>query len=120
MTVTVRTVVHTVIEGSVAAGATDAQTVGPDPVPTGKEIRVIRFGASEVGAGDGVASTIALQWGSGGTWETVRGVGLASVGFQCDVARTFTGDGAKKFRIVRINHSGAAKDVIAWVDGYQV
>lgn len=115
-----KTLVQSILDSSVAASTTDTAIVGPDPVPNGKRVRILRFGGSDVGAGDGIASTVALQWGSGASWETVMGFGLASTAFEVGVGRNFTGNGTKKFRIVRINATGSAKVIIAWVEGYQV
>lgn len=115
---TERTRVDRVIDGPVAANALDVQELAV--IPNGEVWRVTRFGGSEVGTGDGKASAIALQLFDGAAWQTLRGFGLVSTAVDVELSRDVRGDGSKKLRVVRHNKSAAAKQIIAWVEGFKV
>lgn len=81
-------------------------------VPNGQLVVVKRFGcAVRANPGDAL---VAIQWGSGGTFTTIRG--LTGV-FELTINRAFTGDGVKRFRLVRINKTAlSAFEIAAWYD----
>ncbi len=110
--------VDRVFDGVVAASGQDAQEL--PIIPNGEVWRVTRFGGSEVGTGDGKASVIALQLWDGTAWQTVRGFGVVSAVAEVELARDMLGDGTRKLRIVRQNKSAAAKQIIAWLEGFKV
>lgn len=110
--------VDKVFDGSVAASSQDVQEL--PIIPNGQVWRVTRFGGSEVGAGDGKASVVGLQVFDGTAWQTIRGFGIVSTGVEVELARDIRGDGTKKLRVVRQNKSAAAKQIIAWVEGFKV
>ncbi len=110
--------VDRVFDGAVAASGQDAQEL--PVIPDGEVWRVTRFGGSEVGTGDGKASVIALQLWDGSAWQTIRGFGVVSGVAEVELARDVRGDGTRKLRIVRQNKSAAAKQIIAWLEGFKV
>jgi len=110
--------VDKVVDGQVAANGQDLQELAV--IPNGEVWRITRFGGSEVGTGDGKASVVALQLFDGTAWQTIRGFGLVSTGVEVELARDVRGDGTKKLRVVRQNKSAAAKQIIAWVEGFKV
>lgn len=67
MAKTQKTRISQFIESSVAAGATDTQASAI--VPVGKVVEIKVFGGS---VPDGVNGYVALQWGSAGTFVTIR------------------------------------------------
>ena len=108
-----RVKLNQMIGGSVAASTTDKTIVGPNPVATGEVFRITKFGASEVGSGDGVASEIRLEWGKPGDWEVIRAMGVSSTAPEINVNELRTGTGDRKFQVVRIK-------IFAWVNGYKL
>ena len=82
-------------------------------IPTGKIVTLKKFGGFDPRIGDYIDSIIALRWGSGGSWTTIRAGGQM---FDLDLSIDFVGDGAKKFQIVRQNKSVVSKVIIAWVE----
>ncbi len=115
---TERQKVDRVFDGAVAASGQDLQEL--PVIPIGEVWRITRFGGSEVGTGDGKASVIALQLWDGTVWQTVRGFGVASAVAEVELARDVLGDGTRKLRVVRQNKSAAAKQIIAWLEGFKV
>ena len=106
-----------VFDGAVAATSQDVQEL--PAIPNNEVWRVTRFGGSEVGTGDGKASVIVLQLGDGSSWQTIRGFGVVSGGAEVELSRDIRGDGTKKLRVVRQNKSAAAKQIIAWLEGFK-
>ena len=86
-------------------------------VPNGKTVKLRKFGGCIPAIGDGKEGIIALQWGNGGTWETVE-VGCHE--FSRNIDKTFVGNGSKKFRLYRENFSSTDKKIIAWIDAIVV
>ncbi len=115
---TERQKVDRVFDGAVVASGQDVLEL--PVIPNGEVWRVTRFGGSEVGTGDGKASVIALQLWDGTAWQTVRGFGVASGVADVELARDIRGDGTRKLRVVRQNKSTAAKQIIAWLEGFKV
>ncbi len=99
------------LDASVASGATDLQTSAI--VPTGKIVRILNFGGFDPLTTDLVHSAIAIQWGSGTTWKTLRSGGGGT--FDFDLKKDIVGDGTKRLRLVRKNNSSAAKNLAAWL-----
>lgn len=98
-------------DSSIAAGVTDVQTT--PSIPVGKKVRLQSFGGFDPSIGDGIDSMIAIQWGAGTTWQTIRAGGKV---FEFQIGRDFLGDGAKRFRLVRQNKSASAKIIVAWLE----
>ena len=82
-------------------------------IPNGKTVRLREFGGCAPMIGDGKDGFIGLQWGSGGTWDSLA-VGCHE--FQRKLNSDFVGDGSKRFRIVRINESASNRYIVAWLD----
>jgi len=110
--------VDRVFDGAVAATSQDVQEL--PVVPNNEVWRVTRFGGSEVGTGDGKASVIVLQLWDGSAWQTIRGFGVVSAVAEVELSRDIRGDGTRKLRVVRQNKSAAAKQIIAWLEGFKV
>lgn len=102
------------VRTNIAAGATSNHDFAP--VPAGKTVRVMKFGALDINNGDHKSSIYLLQWGTPGSFEQVRGIALTGNTFEYEIGKVVTGDGAKFFRVMRINTSGAAKDLVFWAD----
>ena len=83
-------------------------------VPSGKVVRLKEFGGADPAIGDGIDSIIALQWGNSGSWATVRVVSGTSQSYTLN--RDFTGNGVKKFRVVRMNKSVSTKILVYWIE----
>lgn len=89
-------------------------TVDMTPViPSGKVVTIKKFGGFDPAVGDNKDSIIALQWGSGTTWTTIKAGGKC---FEFDMQRDFIGDGSKRFRLVRVNRSAQIKIIVAWLE----
>jgi len=110
--------VDRVFDGAVAPTSQDVQEL--PVVPNNEVWRITRFGGSEVGTGDGKASVIVLQLWDGSAWQTIRGFGVVSTVAEVELSRDIRGDGTRKLRVVRQNKSAAAKQIIAWLEGFKV
>jgi hypothetical protein len=97
------------------AGTTTLTEVLPI-IQLGKVARLINFGGYDPVGSDGIGGIISLQWGSGTTWQTIRAGGYGSFDFNWEKGIDFTGDGTKRFRIVRQNRSSTAKVMLAWAN----
>lgn len=84
-------------------------------IPSGTTIRISKFGA-----GASASALVALQWGSGSTWETIRAYGLNGQSFGEAIDREFVGDGAKRLRVLRQNIWTGAAPVFVWVEAFQL
>lgn len=98
-------------DSSVASGATDLQ-LSPI-IPIEKTVRILSFGGFDPNIGDNKSSIIALQWGSGPDWKTIRAGGDGT--FEFVLNKDFVGDGTKRFRLARQNKSASAKPLIVWL-----
>lgn len=107
-----KTEINLFFDDNIAASSTDTKLSAI--IPTGRKVTLKRFGGCDVAIGDGLDSIIAIQWGSSGSWQTIRG---CSKSFEFEMQRDFEGDGSSRFRLVRINKSSSAKPILAWVDG---
>ena len=115
-----RVQLNQMIRGNVPASDNLKTIVGPNPIAVGEVFRLTKFGASEVGDGDGVASEIRLEFGKPGDWEVIRAFGVSSCVAEVVINETRTGTGDKKFQVVRTNNSTSQKKVFAWVNGYKL
>lgn len=87
------TSIEIALDNSVAANTTDIQTSGI--IANGREVILKEFSGSALGN-----DYCVVQWGSGAAWTTIR----ASYGtFRFPLTASFVGDGAKRFRVLRIN-----------------
>jgi len=120
MSETTRQLVDLLFDGNVTAGASEISIIGNGPIPNGETWRIVKFGGSEVGSGDGVASVIAIQEDNGSGWKTIRGFGIVSNCSEIEIGRDFIGNGTRKIRIIRQNKSGASKQIIAWIMGVKI
>lgn len=109
-----KTLIALSVDDQVTAGATEVNA-HPSAVPNGKIARIGKFGASAPRDSDGIEGLIALQWGSGGSWSTVRAI--CSSFAEINVDREFIGDGVKTFRFIRINRAAVDKEMVAWIEG---
>ena len=109
-----KTQINKIIDTDVNSLATD---IWESPIiPNTKEVVITNFGGFDAILADGISGIIGLQWGSTGAWETIRGGGYGVFNFE-NLNLSFTGDGVKKFRIVRINKSSAVKRMTVWAYG---
>lgn len=100
-------------DSSIAAGATDIQSSAI--LPTGKTARLVCFGGYDPLIADKLSGFIALQWGSTGSWSTVRAGGDGFFNLEWPKGKDFIGDGSKRFRLVRQNKSSSDKIMVAWM-----
>jgi hypothetical protein len=112
--VAVKPIIDFIVENTVAQGATVTDMTSI--IPNGKTVKINKFGGYErlLSLNTGI---IALQFGSGAAWTTLRAGGGGTFEFPID--RTFDGDGAKRFRVVRINKDpvgSVAKEMVAWIE----
>ena len=96
------------------AGGANANEVSPI-VPNGKTFWVKKFGCFDPNTGDNIDSIILIQWGSTGSWNTIRAAGGGTHEFE--INSLFLGDGTKRFRILIQNKSGDEKTYGAWFSG---
>jgi len=108
---TTKTLHEYYFDSSVAAGATDLQ-LSPI-IPLNKTVRVTSFGGFDPNIGDNKDGIIALQWGSGANWKTLRAGGGGT--FEFTMNKDFVGDGASRFRLARQNKSASAKPLVVWL-----
>ena len=100
-------------DNPIAANTADFQVSGV--VPSGRTVRLLNFGGYEVMVNDGLTGIIALQWGNGTTWKTVRAGGGGFFDINFLKGKDFLGDGVKQFRLVRQNKSAVEKILAAWL-----
>ena len=106
-----KTRLNLLLDSSIAAGATDNQPGAI--VPVGKVVTLKRFGAS---LQDGANGSASIQWGAAGpgqTWTTLRTIQREH---EFSDLGEFTGDGVKRFRLVRVNRAATATVIVAWMD----
>lgn len=83
-------------------------------IADGKTVTLQKFGCLDPAINDGVDSWAILQWGSdGSSWDPIR---ACSKNNEFKINRDFTGDGDKRFRIVRRNKSAVSKTFIIWME----
>ena len=102
-----KTEIDLVVDNNVAAGATVTTTT--PVVPLNTRVTVRKFG------GYVANGLIVLQWGSGGSFTTIRAFGGT---FEFELKKDFIGDGAKLFRLVRINNDTTSKPIVAWMEAF--
>ena len=102
------------LDDSVAANSSDTK-LSPI-IPEGKIVKILVFGGYDPSINDGIGSIISLQYGNAGNWITLRACGNGTFEFKWQNGFDVTGDGTKRFRIVRQNKSAIAKTIIAWFD----
>jgi hypothetical protein len=103
-------------------GGSDTTSLGPI-IPTGERWRITKLGCGDVANGDGVAAVLELQVRRGSPTPTFQPVqAIAVVGNTVEIRDVIEvkGDGTRRLRLVRTNHSAAAKQIIAWCEGYKV
>jgi hypothetical protein len=100
------------------AGSSSEITTAPAAVPSGKIARITRFGGTCPRDTNLVESMIVLQWGSGGSWKTIRAIASSFGDIALD--KEYVGDGTKTFRLIRSNRSTASKPMVAWLEGFIV
>lgn len=103
---------------SVASGA----TVNTDSsvIPNGQQIQLTVFGASDVNIGDNKSATVQLQFGSGATFTTLWALGVTGTPYEKQLTNIITGDGTSFIRLVRTNNSASAKNIGAWLEGFDL
>jgi len=99
------------LDSNVAANATDI--VSGDIIEADKTVRISSFGGFDPNIGDNKASIIAIQYGSGTSWKTIRAGGDGTFDFKMNI--DVKGDGSKRFRLVRKNNSATPKPLICWL-----
>ena len=103
---------------TVTAGTQDVHNF---PALTAGERWVItKLGACDIRTtGENASSVYVLQWGSTGSWETVRLISVSGATTEYEIGREFEGDGTKHFRIIRINKSATnTRELPVWIDAY--
>ena len=106
-----KTEIHLVKDDSVNASSTHI-TESP-VVPNGKIVKLKKLGCIDPAIGDGLDSIIVLQWGTGGSWTTIRACSRNS---EFIINRDFIGDGINKFRVLRMNESITPKVIVFWLE----
>ncbi len=104
-----KTTINQVEDNSVDAGANEIFTSGI--IPTGKVIKLRKFGCAIPEANNG--SYVVVQWGNGSGWQTVRAC-VSQADFV--LKKDFLGDGVKRFRIVRHNGHTSAQIMVYWIE----
>lgn len=108
-----KTKIFITADSTIAAATTNTQETSVPPGGLG--LFIVRFGyADPVDAGLG--GIIALQWGSGASWQTVR-VGTSGSG-EYLINTQLPTDGTKRLRLVRQNRGVTAKPMAAWLEAY--
>lgn len=109
-----KTIIELIADDEVTAGSTEISIFGAN-VPNGKIARITRFGGSTPRDSDQVESLTLFQYGSGSSWETIRGFSTSFADIELN--REFLGDGTKTFRLIRKNRSASDKEMLAWLEG---
>lgn len=78
-------------------------------IPNGKIVRVLNMGWSCPLD----SSIAAIQFGSGGSWNTFRG-GYGNLDIKFTKGVDFVGDGVKRFRLIRINAGTGNQVLVVW------
>lgn len=98
---------------TIAAGLSPVVIVTGDIIASGKVVRMKRFGCAIIDTiGNLAEGYVAVQWGSGGSWTTIRA--CKQIFEFTEINREFTGDGAKRFRIVGLNGSTLGTRIISY------
>lgn len=96
--------------------AVAASTIDVDQlpiIPNGISVNLMTFGGTVPKPDAG--SYVAIQWGSGAAWETIRAI---SGTFEFTIEKEFVGNGVKRFRVVRENKEVSAHRMFAWAEGF--
>lgn len=102
---------------NVAASSSSTTTVGADPIPAGKQIKISCFGAALQGAGM-VELQIRTEINPD-KWRTVRCVVGPGHG-HFEHIQPLEGDGAiAALRVVRTNDETSPQKIKAWIEGYR-
>jgi hypothetical protein len=88
-------------------------------IPAKTTITITSFGAADINMGDNKSSAWVLQWGSSGSFETVRIISLTGDTHTEKMKYPLIGDGVKYLRVVRRNYSGSNKELPFWIEGEQ-
>jgi hypothetical protein len=102
-----KTILENCIDSSVNAGVTDI--IATQIIPAGRSVKLRTFGGCIPNNPDG--SFIALQWGSGSSWATIRVIVQEQ---EFSLMKEFIGDNNKLFRVVRYNGGSSPKKIVAW------
>lgn len=109
MAATPKTRISLFFDTNVNANSTDLQLGAV--VPNGRSVSIKRFGGS---VPDGINGAVALQWGSGGSFTTIRAIQRE---MEFKELGEFVGDGVKRFRLARINRQTlGAQAIVAWLE----
>lgn len=109
--------IHIVKKGNVTAGDTDIDLTNVIPAAKVWHLKRITFGSTALD--DGLSDWFEIDWGIGGTRETIIQAMLRGNTFTFDINRVFQGDGTNLFRIKRQNNSAANKKMFVMIEGFK-
>jgi hypothetical protein len=107
---------------NVGASSFDADIIGADPIPEGKQFRITCFGGAMPGAGRIELQLRTRKASTNPTvtekWRTVRGIiGPGHAHYENLQPIEGDSDGIAALRIVRTNDETTAQKINAWVEG---
>lgn len=108
---------HEIIKQLVAATTTETKTY--PAVPDGKTVVLKMFGAADINNGDNKSSVYILQWGSAGSFQTIRVLALTGNTQDIEMKRPLRGDGTKFLRVLSQNNSSSSKELVFWFEAEQ-
>jgi len=88
-------------------------------IPTGQRWHISRIIFADKGINDGLSGGFQVDFGSGGSREILASAYLTGNTIILDINRTFTGDGVKLFRYIRVNEAAVSKEIFLMVEGFK-
>ena len=103
--------VQVVHEGSIIPGPDIKQS---PIIPAGETWMISRIIFADGGIGDGISGAFRVDYG---TTDILLAAYLTGNTMAIEINREFTGDGAKRFRFIRVNHSAEDRSMVIIVEG---
>jgi len=104
------------IDSSAAAGT---NTTNSDIIPSGQSWSISKVLFADQNIGDNKSGGFRFEFGTGSTWELIAGAYLTGNTITYEINRAFFGDGVKRFRVIRVNNSASAKNMIVYIEGFK-
>ncbi len=102
------------LDDAVGADATVVETL--PVIPDGETWVLRKFGGCASGKGKIVLQE--LQSTEPDVWTTIRGIACPGTA-EFEIGKSVVGDVAVRYRIVRIEESSTAQDMVVWFEGYK-
>lgn len=105
-------------DSDVAAGVTDTAT--GTIIPNGETWQLHKIIFAHANNGNNVSGGFQIEYGQSGAWNFVTALYLTGSTKEIVFNKTFTGDGAKRFRVHRVNLDAAnTRKLVVIMEGFK-